>query len=61
MDLPYQAISEAEGEDLAQDLAQVALSAGDKDLSRRITATWGPKRAAAGSNRVSDVQAMPDG
>lgn len=62
MELPYQPISEAEAEDLAEDLAAVALSFGDKELYGRILkGCSGKASTSAAAARLSDVQGLPDG
>jgi hypothetical protein len=65
MELPYHAISDAEAQLVADDLAAVALAAGDVALVRRIQATWGANSGgggkAAGASRLSDVAPQPDG
>jgi len=63
MELPYQAISDAEAEELWHDLAEVALAQGDGNLYTRIRESYGKKGggAAAAASRMSDIQGLPDG
>lgn len=62
MELPYQAISDAEAEELCHDLAEVALAQGDRNLYTRIRESYGKKGGAgAAASRMSDIQGLPDG
>jgi hypothetical protein len=66
MELPYQPISDAEAQELAVDLADVALSQGDRALYTRIKDSLGgssssSSKGPAAAGRMSDIQALPDG
>lgn len=62
MDLPYQPISEAEAEELCEDLAAVALSFGDRELYTKIKqGCSGKPSTSAAAGRMSDIQLLPDG
>jgi hypothetical protein len=62
MELPYQPISESEAEELCQDLADVALSFGDRDLCASIKRSYSKDTKAGGSMAAArlDIQGLPD-
>jgi hypothetical protein len=61
MELPYQPISEAEAEELCEDLTAVALSFGDSKLVKSIQDSCGGKASTSlAGRRPSDITPLPE-